>query len=203
MPSSVQDFYLEYIDYLSKSTNSSMAYVIKDTIVDEDLHIRPNSNFDTKSHSIGCFVSLGDLRINCDLINDSHIANPLFIVHGNLYVRNWLRGGMNAFVTGDINAQGYLVGAYEDAALIVGGSLNALGYLHRRKPFPDRPKFKPHQIFGSVNACEFDVNATHLTDKKLRETFVEDILIDSEDGLWYDEEKIMAYGTQSKSIWKN
>jgi hypothetical protein len=202
MPVQIQQFYKEYIAYLTEQSDSKMAYVAEGRYLETDLSVKPYSNFGTKNSNIGCLVFLGDLHIDGDLLNDSQISNPLLIIHGNLFLRNWLRGGMSAFVTGNVNAKGYLLGKYEDAALFVGGSLNALGYLHRRKPYPDRPKFKPHQVFGAINAREFDVNKSKITNKLMRDTFVDSVLADNQNELWYDEEKIMAHGVQGKSIWR-
>lgn len=54
--------------------------------------------------NIRCLIWLGDLVIDGDLIDDHFETLPLLIVHGNLSVRNWLRGGM-ACLVGAVSTQ--------------------------------------------------------------------------------------------------
>jgi hypothetical protein len=98
------------------------------------------------------------------------------------------------------------VGTHDDAILIVGGSLTAMGYLTRRKPFHDAPNFKPHQIFGELHTRVLDVSADESHEARLRESLKEDVLDIAEDDdgpwIWYDVEKIIAHGNKRKSIWR-
>jgi hypothetical protein len=125
---------------------------------------------------------------------------PLLIVHGNLAVRNWLRGGMPAFVGGNVKASGFIIGHYNDSALFVGGDLAAAGYIPRAKPYKDLPNVAPHQIAGKVNAKKFDnLNATA---EKLKAAFVDEALTEEDGDTYLDERAVFERSDAGLAVWR-
>lgn len=142
----------------------------------------------------------GDLTIEGDLIDDDFSLDPMLIVHGNLTLRNWLHGGMGAFVGGNVKASGFIIGYYNDSSLFVGGDLIAAGYIPRIKPYPDIPKVWPHQVAGKIRAKTFDNRET--TNEQLQATFVPEALTKDGEDIYIDEHAIMARATAGQQVWK-
>lgn len=150
--------------------------------------------------NIRCLIWLGDLLIDGDLIDDHFEALPLLIVHGNLSVRNWLRGGMSTFVGGNVHAAGFIVGHYNDSALFVGGDLTAGGYIPRAKPYPDLPTIAPHQIAGKIDARQLDgLNASA---QELKAALVDEVLVQDEEGVGLDERMIRERFNAGLAVWR-
>ncbi len=149
---------------------------------------------------IRCLIWLGDLVIDGDLIDDHFEALPLLIVHGNLAVRNWLRGGMSTFVGGSVHAAGFIVGHYNDSALFVGGDLTASGYIPRAKPYPDLPNIAPHQIAGTISARQLD--GLNASDQELKAAFVDEVLVQDEEGVGLDELMILERFNVGLAVWR-
>lgn len=142
----------------------------------------------------------GDLTIDGDLIDDDFNVFPLLIVRGHLTVRNWLRGGMAAFIGGSVRASGFIIGHYNDSALFVGGDLTAAGYIPRAKPYRDLPDVVPHQIAGELHARRFD--NTGPSKAELQAAFVEEALITEDEDLYLDERAIMERASQGLPVWR-
>jgi hypothetical protein len=144
---------------------------------------------------------MGDLVIDGDLIDDDWEMLPLLIVHGNLTVRNWLRGGMPSFVGGSVRAAGFIVGHYNDSALFVGGDLTASGYIPRAKPYHDFPKIAPHQIAGKINARQLD--GLNASDQELKAALVDEVLIQDEEGVGLDERALLERSNAGFAVWRD
>lgn len=142
----------------------------------------------------------GDLVIHADLIDDDFEMLPELVVKGNLTARNWLRGGMSAFIGGDVQVSGFVAGHYNDSALFVGGDLNASGYIHRAKPYVDLPQIFPHQIAGKVNARTFE--ALDASDEALTSNFVEEALTQDEEGFYLNEKAVIERSTAGLPVWR-
>lgn len=146
----------------------------------------------------------GDLRVEGDLLDDDYTLLPLLVVRGNLSVRHWLRGGMPAFVEGDVRAGGFIVGHYNDSALFVGGGLGASGYLPRARPYPEFREVAPHQVAGPIHARRLDIG--HASPETLAEAFVEEVLVrEEEDGEAYvsvDERAVFARFNDGLPVWR-
>lgn len=142
----------------------------------------------------------GDLTIDGDLLDEDFNMLPILVVKGNLTVRNWLRGGMSAFVGGNVKASGFVIGHYNDSALFVGGDLTAAGYIPRAKPYKDFPKVVPHQIAGKVNARKFENHSA--TKDQLIATFVEEVLLKEDDDLYLDERAVFERSDAGLPVWK-
>ncbi|RBP44182.1 hypothetical protein DES53_1041 [Roseimicrobium gellanilyticum] len=142
----------------------------------------------------------GDLTIDGDLLDDDFGMKPLLIIKGNLTVRNWLRGGMDTFVGGNVKASGFIIGHYNDSALFVGGDLTAAGYIPRAKPYKDLPDIVPHQIVGKVDAKKFDnLNSTNET---VKAAFVEEALVKDGEDIYIDERAIFERSDKGLPVWK-
>ncbi|HSI64242.1 MAG TPA: hypothetical protein VLE43_14035 [Candidatus Saccharimonadia bacterium] len=142
----------------------------------------------------------GDLTIDGDLLDEDFSMLPILLVRGNLTVRNWLRGGLSTFVSGNVKASGFIIGHYNDSALFVGGDLTAAGYIPRAKPYKDLPKLVPHQIAGKVSAKKFDnLNAT---DTGLRAAFVDEVLTVEGGDTYLDERAVFERSDAGLPVWK-
>ena len=150
--------------------------------------------------NIRCLIWLGDLVIDGDLIDDHFETLPLLIVHGNLSVRHWLRGGMPSFVGGNVHAAGFIVGHYNDSALFVCGDLTASGYIPRAKPYPDLPDIAPHQIAGKLNTRQLD--GLNASDQELKAAFVDEVLIQDEESVGLDEQAILERFNADLAVWR-
>lgn len=142
----------------------------------------------------------GDLTIDGDLLDEDFNLKPVLIIKGNLTVRNWLRGGMAAFIGGHVTASGFIIGHYNDSALFVGGDLTAAGYIPRAKPYKDIPNMVPHQIVGKLNARKFD--NTGPTDEQLKSAFVPEALIKEDGDLYIDERAIFERSDAGLPVWR-
>jgi hypothetical protein len=142
----------------------------------------------------------GDLTIDGDLLDEDFNMKPLLIIKGNLTVRNWLRGGMAAFVGGNVKASGFIIGHYNDSALFVGGDLTAAGYIPRAKPYKDLPNVVPHQIAGKVNAKKFENHSA--TKEQLIATFVNEVIIKEDEDLYLDERAVFERSDAGLPVWK-
>lgn len=142
----------------------------------------------------------GNLTIEGDLVDDDFQVPPFLVVRGNLTVRSWLRGGMPAFVGGNVRATGFVIGHYNDSALFVGGDFAAAGYLPRAKPYPDLPKIAPHQFAGKVEARTLDV--LNDSDDTLRAALVDDVLDSDEDGVSPNARRIRARIASGLPVWR-
>jgi hypothetical protein len=121
-------------------------------------------------------------------------------VRGNLMVRSWLRGGMPAFVGGNVRASGFVIGHYNDSALFVAGDLVAGGYLPRAKPYPDLPKVAPHQIAGKLEARSLDV--LNDSGEDLRSALVEEVLDSDDDGVSVNERRLRKRVASGLPVWR-
>jgi hypothetical protein len=179
-----------------------------EVIVAKDLYIPDNMRLVERAtprdwDRIGAVYIDGDLTIQHDLLNNDYASYPFLIITGNLTLRSWLRGGLIAFIGGDVRASGVLVGEYNDGGLFVGGDLIAKGgFLYRREPYPDFPHIKPIQIMGDVNARTFDATTPDITDETFFSTFVPEIIDDDPDCVWYDTNKALRQVAQGLSIWR-
>jgi hypothetical protein len=142
----------------------------------------------------------GDLTIDGDLLDEDFNMKPILIIKGNLTVRNWLRGGMAAFVGGNVTASGFIIGHYNDSALFVGGDLTAAGYIPRAKPYKDLPDILPHQIAGKVNAKKFDNTAP--TNEQMQAAFVGEALTKEGEDIYIDERAIFERSDAGLPVWK-
>ena len=149
---------------------------------------------------IELIIWTGDLVIDGDLLDDDFNTRPLLIVRGDLSVRNWLRGGMPAFVGGSVRASGFVVGHYNDAALFVGGDLTAAGYIRCAKPYPDYPDIEPHQIAGRIDARQFDTAS--VSAEELKAAFVDDVLIEEGEDTWLDERAVISCFNDGEAVWR-
>jgi hypothetical protein len=155
--------------------------------------------------NIGFLIWNGDLVVHGDLVDDHFHVSPILIVRGNLYVDNWLRGGMPSLVAGRVHAKGFVIGHYNDSALFISGDLQAEGYLPRAVPYPDFPNIVPHQIGGRIDARSFDI--VNCSDEALRQTFVDDVLIEDDDSeddkrVAFDERLAMDRWRAGLSVWR-
>lgn len=149
---------------------------------------------------VAALIWPGDVHIEGDLIDDSADHRPILIVTGSLYLHSWLRGGMSAFIGGDLRASGFVVGHYNDSALFVGGDLYAAGYLPRARPNKDCPQIRPHQVGGTIHARTLDVG--DIDDEDLRQNFDPGVLIE-EAGDWYlDEPAVLAAAKAGRPVWR-
>jgi len=149
---------------------------------------------------IRALVWEGDLVIEGDLVDDHFELLPLLVVSGDLSVRNWLRGGIPAFVGGSVRASGFIVGHYNDSALFVGGSLTAAGYIRRAKPYPDFPDIAPHQIAGRIDARQFDLLAA--SDAELIAAFVDEVVSRDGEDVYLDEKAIIERSNAGFAVWR-
>lgn len=141
----------------------------------------------------------GDLVVHGDLLDDDFEIFPMLIIKGSLSVRNWLRGGMPAFVCGSVTASGFIIGYYNDSALFVGGDLTASGYLPCVKPYPDLPDIVPHQIAGQMNARKFDL--LNAPENDLKAAFHEEALSHDEEGVYLDAKVVIERFSAGLPIW--
>lgn len=149
---------------------------------------------------VAALIWPGDLHIDGDLIDDSANHRPILIVTGSLVLHSWLRGGMSAFIGGNVCASGFVVGHYNDSALFIGGDLHAAGYLPRARPNKDCPHIRPHQLGGSVHARTLDVG--DIDDAGLHRAFDPGVLVE-EDGDWYlDERAVLAAAKVGRPVWR-
>lgn len=149
---------------------------------------------------IRCLLWPGDLTIEGDLLDNDFNLLPLLIVKGNLSLRNWLRGGMPAFVGGSVRAKGFIIGHYNDSALFVGGDLTAAGYIPRAKPYKDYPKVVPHQIAGKIDARKFD--NTEATKESLQAAFVDEALTEEDGETYLDEKAVFERSNAGLPVWR-
>lgn len=156
------------------------------------------------TRQIAALVCEGDLIIDGDLIDDDHSSSlPALIISGNLHVRNWLRGGMHSWIGGNVRATGLIIGKYNDAALYVGGDLEADGYIRCTNFRMPEPGMEPHQIAGRLNARSLDLMDDTLD---LKEVLVDDVLrteVDADGSFTYfDEDAALKMGAEGRSIWR-
>lgn len=89
---------------------------------------------------------LGDLIVNGDIVNRTLEGGPLLFVGGNLRVDNLVKAGAPAVVLGDVEADGLVIGEYNDGTMRIGGDLTAQAYL-----LLDHDGF----VRGHTNALQF------------------------------------------------
>ena len=142
----------------------------------------------------------GNLVIEGDLIDNDWEHFPALVVTGDLSLRNWLRGGMSAFIGGSIDASGFIIGHYNDSFLFCGGDLRAAGYLPRVRRFPDFPEITSHQISGRIEARTLDIGASSSAD--LEAAFVSDALIREDDETYVDEGAIFERVATKQPVWR-
>jgi hypothetical protein len=152
------------------------------------------------NRGIGFLIWPGDLVIDGDLIDDAFDTLPMLVVHGDLVVRNWLRGGMPSFVGGSVRASGFIVGHYNDSALFVGGDLSAAGYIHHAVRYADFPEISLHQIAGRIDARGLD--ARDASDEDLRAAFVDEVLTADDEGTYIDERAILSRSNAGLPVWR-
>lgn len=145
---------------------------------------------------------MGDLVVEGDLLDDAFDTFPMLVVHGDLVVRNWLRGGMSSFVAGSVRATGFVSTHYDDSALFVGGDLEAAGFIHHPKFFPDFPGMVIHQVAGALRARTLAVSNSE-NDPDLRTLLVPEVLsFDEEIGShWFDNAAIFERAAAGLPVW--
>jgi hypothetical protein len=72
---------------------------------------------------------LGDLIVEGDIVNRTLEGGPLLFVGGNLRVDNLVKAGAPVVVLGDVEANGLVIGEYNDGTMRIGGDLTAKAYL--------------------------------------------------------------------------
>lgn len=72
---------------------------------------------------------LGDLIVDGDIVNRTLEGGPLLFVGGNLKVDNLVKAGAPLVVLGDVEADGLVIGEYNDGTMRIGGDLTAQAYL--------------------------------------------------------------------------
>lgn len=189
-------------------SNSKVA-IFKENMINETLEISSYPHASScwyKDRNIKVLKWEGDLMIEGDLLDDDFSCVPILIVTGNLYLRNWLRGGMASFIGGNIHASGVITTHYNDSALFVGGNLNAEGYIFHSKPYADFPHIVPHQIAGKIQAKTFHIQYDETDDEQLQKLFVEDVLDREEDeeNSWFvlSNDRIFERVENQLPIWK-
>ena len=181
----------------------AQALLIRQSRFDGDLVLSddrvPSSSW-YGDRQVEALICTGDLQINGDLIDDSSHAKPILIVAGSLHLRSWLRGGMSAFIGADVRASGFVVGHYNDSALMVGGDLKAAGYLPRARPYKDCPHILPHQFGGRIDARELDVG--DIDPQGLREHFDPGVLTEEDGEIYLDERAVLSAVRERRPVWR-
>ncbi|QIF01781.1 hypothetical protein [Roseimicrobium sp. ORNL1] len=191
------------LDGLAQRNASANVAIAKKDHYTETLEITSHTSASEPYYSdrrILFIIWEGDLNIDGDLLDEDFGMKPILIIKGNLTVRNWLRGGMDTFVGGNVKASGFIIGHYNDSALFVGGDLTAAGYIPRAKPYKDLPNIVPHQIVGKVNAKKFDNTAP--TNEQLQAAFVEEALMKEDEDIYIDERAIFERSDAGLTVWK-
>ena len=165
-----------------------------DTTIEGDLLIDEDQKWVEKNR-IGFVVCFGNLRVNGDIINEAGDYWPLVAVEGTLSAKNLVKGGMPLIVWGDLLVDGYILPTYNDGPMRVGGDLSALGYVPRCK---DVKEARGHAIGGSVSATVFDARR-EFKGRDVRRVVIEEAL----DNSWFDTEKVLEFGRERKSIWRD
>lgn len=94
----------------------------------------------------------GDLTVNGDVYNRTLSFGPLLFVQGDLRVNNLIKAGAPVVVLGNIEAQGIVVGEYNDGVLRVGGDLRAQAYF-----LFDHDGYVRQQVEGPSFSSEDDI----------------------------------------------
>ncbi|MCH9651504.1 MAG: hypothetical protein K0U98_24975 [Deltaproteobacteria bacterium] len=71
----------------------------------------------------------GDLSVDGNIVNDMLEGGPLLFVGGSLKVHNLKKGGASIIILGDLKADGWVIGEYNDGVMRIGGDLEAKAFL--------------------------------------------------------------------------
>lgn len=72
---------------------------------------------------------LGDLSVDGNIVNEMLEGGPLLFVGGTLKVHNLKKGGASIIVLGDLRADGWVIGEYNDGVMRIGGDLEAKAFM--------------------------------------------------------------------------
>jgi hypothetical protein len=151
---------------------------------------------------VGVLLWRGDLVVEGDLLDEAFDQWPVLVIQGDLIVRNWLRGGMAAFVGGSVRASGFVSTTYDDSALFVGGDFDATGFIHHPKTYPDFRDIVIHQVAGALSARTLALHYSE-ADPDMRTIFVPEVLIFDEgmDCHWFDNQAIFQRAAAGLPVW--
>ncbi|WP_243369428.1 hypothetical protein [Microvirga solisilvae] len=122
--SSYPDYFSEFVrTHLSRSPGKVIV-LPANTEVAGDLVLNNDAPWNSNG-DVTAIVVEGDLTIHGNLLNLNLNDGPMLFVTGTLQAHNLIKGGSYILVLGDLQAQGIVVGEYNDGVIRVGGRIEA------------------------------------------------------------------------------
>ncbi len=80
-------------------------------------------------NNIVAVVCEGDLTIDGNVVNHTLEGGPMLFVDGQLRAHHVKKGGASFILLGDVHAEGWVIGEYNDGVIRIGGDLEAQVFL--------------------------------------------------------------------------